>query len=140
MSFPYSISSGGHDYVILSALDTFSQLKIARKLAPATPVVEGLVNPENRDKNKELLTVMALANISDDDVDLLIKLCLTNIVRRSPSGDSKIQTPSGQLQFDDITLKVLMELTVKTIELNVGDFFHTALVELDKEATKLQGT
>ena len=140
MSFPYPISAGGHDYVILSALDTFSQLKIARKLAPATPVVEGLVNPENRDKNKELLTVMALANIADEDVDLLIKLCLTNIIRRSPNGDAKIQTPSGQLQFDDITLKTLMELTVKSIELNVGDFFHTALVELDKEATKAQGT
>lgn len=135
MNFPYPLTLDGKEYIILTALDTFSQLKVARKLSPAMPVVEGLIDPANSGKNLELLAVMALSNLADEDVDLLIKLCLGTTVRRNPNGEnSKILTPSGQLQFDDISLKTLMDLTVKSIELNVGDFFHTALVDLDQKA------
>lgn len=111
-----------------SALDTFAQLHIARKLSPSIPIVEGLIDPANSDKNKDILTVLMLSHIPDADSEYVVRKCMSVVTRRSGNEKAtRIQAPDGSMMFDDITLADMLELTVLVIEENLGDFFRTAL-------------
>lgn len=120
-------------YSTTGKLDVFTQLHIARKLGPAIAVVEGLVNPANADKDKSLISVMMLSQVPDQDVDFIMRKCLSVVVRRQGDSLAKIQSPNGQLMFDDIDLDALLTLTVAVLEESLGDFFRTSLARLTQE-------
>src|SRR5512135_2594111 len=98
------ISVGGHEYSTLSRMDAFAQLQLARKLGPALPIIEGLVSVENAEKDKNLLTVLMLSHISDEDTKFVITKCLSVVGRHEGGKVAKIQTPGGELMYDDIGL------------------------------------
>ncbi len=125
------LTIGNHVYETSGNLNTFEQLHVARKLGPAVPMVQGLLDPANADKDKELLFVLMLSQIDDASTEYIVQKCLSVVKRKQPTGPSApIQTKEGTLMFDDIGLAGLIELTVAVIEENLGDFFRTALAQL----------
>lgn len=127
----------GIEYATKGALDTFTQLHVARKLGPAMGIVAGLVDPANMDKEKALLTVLLLSHISDEDAEYVVKKCLSVVTRAQPAGGfAAVATPAGQLMFADITMESMLEIAIGVIEENLGDFFRIALARLDQEAQK----
>lgn len=119
---------GGNVYSLSQKLDAFTQLHVARKLGPALPIVEGLVDERNAGKDKTVLTVLMLAQLSDADTEFVIRKCLGVVVRHQSGGrPAKIQSPDGSLMFDDIDMQTMLDLTIAVIEENLGDFFRTAL-------------
>ena len=122
---------GGKKYSV-GKVDTFTQLHLARKLGPSIPIIDGLIDQRNAEKNKDLLTVLMFSHISDTDVEFVIRKCLSVVHRRQDDGKPvKIQAQDGTLMFDDISLSEMMELTVKVINENLGDFFRTALASME---------
>ena len=111
-------------------LDVFSQMHLVRKLGAALPVLEGMTDTRNASKDKTLLTVLMLANISDADSEFVVKKCLSVVTRKQGSSFAKLQTPDGHMMFDDISLSAMLEITVAVIEENLGNFFRTALSDL----------
>lgn len=125
------LTIGNHSYETSGFLDTFTQLHVARKLGPAVPMVQGLLDPANANKDKDLLFVLMLSQIDDSSTEYIIGKCLNVVKRKQESGPSaKIQAPDGSLMFDDIGLAGMLEITVAVIEENLGDFFRTALAKL----------
>ena len=121
----------GEKQYVTGKVDTFTQLHLARKLGPSIPIVEGLIDPRNAEKDKAVLTVLMLSHISDVDAEFVIRKCLSVVHRRQGDGKpAKVQSPDGTLMFDDITLSQMLELTVAVIEENLGDFFRTALASM----------
>ena len=126
---------GDKHFIISGTLDAFAQLHMARKLGPAIPIIEGVIGERNADKDKSILTVLMLAHISDSDTDFVMRKCLSLVYRKQgeTSKPAKIQAQDGSLMFEDITLSEMLQLTVAVIEENLGDFFRTALANLDRE-------
>lgn len=121
----------GNNVYLTGKIDTFTQLHLARKLGPALPIVEGLIDPRNAEKDKSVLTVLMLSHISDVDTDFVIRKCMSVVHRKQGEGKpAKVQAPDGTLMFDDISLSDMLELTVAVIEENLGDFFRTALASM----------
>jgi hypothetical protein len=115
-------------YVTTERLNAFDQLHLARKLSPALPIIEGLVDPANVGKDKQVLTVLLLSHVADADVDFVLRKCLRVVCRRQADGQlARLQSSDGQLMFSDTSLADLLELAVNVIEENLGDFFRTAL-------------
>lgn len=128
------LTVGGKRYATSTKLDAFVQLHIARKLGPALPIVEGLVDPANVAKDKSVLTLLMFSHISDTDTEFIIRKCLSVVQRRQEDGKPvKIQAPDGSLMFDDIPLADLLTLTVAVVDENLGDFFRTALDSIAKQ-------
>lgn len=118
----------GVRYITSGPLDAFTQLHIARKLGPALPILEGMVDHRNDGKDKGLLSVLMLAQIPDSDTEYVLRKCLAVVMRqRDTERPAKIQAPDGTLMFDDITMQTMLQLAVDVIEENLGDFFRTAL-------------
>jgi hypothetical protein len=129
-----NITLGGKNYSALNRLDAFTQLHVSRKLAPALPLMQGMVNPANAEKDKTLLTVLMLSNVSDDDVEYIIKKCLSVVTREQEGGrQAKIQSSDGSLMFDDIKMEDMLKLTFEIVEENLGDFFRDALSVMTPE-------
>lgn len=125
-------------YSTLGQLDAFTQLHVARKLSPSMPIVQGLVSPANREKDKTVLVVMMLSRLPDADCEYVIRKCLGVVGRHEPNGPpAKVLDPAGKPMFSDMTMQDMLDLTIAVVEENLGDFFRTALASLDKEA---QGT
>ena len=127
---------GNFKYVSNGKLDAFTQLHIARKLGPAFPMVEGLVDKENLSKDKTLLMVVALSRLNDADTEYVVKKSLGVVSRIGSDGQPFIiQTREGHLMFDDLVLSDILKITIEVLEENLGDFFRGALSALtQKEA------
>ena len=117
----------GITFVTMGKLDAFAQLNIARKLGPALPIVEGLIRPENAEKDKGILTVLMLSRLSDEDSEFVIRKCLSVVGRRDGSKTFKVTGPDGSLMYDDLSMATMLDLAVDVIEENLGGFFRTAL-------------
>ena len=129
------LTVSGKRYATSSKLDAFTQLHMARKLGPSIPIVEGLIDPRNADKDKGILAVLMLSHISDADSEYVIRKCMSVIMRRQDDGKPvKVQAGDGSLMFDDMSLSDMLELSVVVIEENLGDFFRTALASMAQQA------
>ena len=120
------------NYVTTGKLSAKTQLKISRKLSPAIPLVDGMLNSENADKDKKLIALFMLARIPDEDSEAVVDTCLGLVFRRQESGLAKVQATNGTLMFDDLTLSDLLEITASVIAENLGDFFRITLSNLAK--------
>lgn len=120
------------EYILTEKLNAFDQLTLVRKLSPAIPVVDGLIREENKAKDKNLLTVLMLGQLSDADSEYVVKKCLSVVSRVQETGTAKVQSPTGQLMFDDMSMADILQLVSQVIEVNVGDFLRTALSDLNK--------
>ena len=117
-------------YKLSGKLDVFTQLSLARKLAPAIPLVDVQLKMENKDKPKSILVVMMLSQINDSDSDYIVKKSLSLVLRKQMDGSfAKLQAANGSMMFDDVTMDEILELVSWVVEDNLGDFFRTALTD-----------
>lgn len=134
---PTNIDLGGRLFFI-GKLNAFDQLLVARKIAPALPVIDGLVREENSKKDLGLLMIIALGQLSDSASNDVMLKCLSVVtVSQSVDGKmAKITNSNGDLMFEDITMDTIVTLVSKVIEVNLGNFFRTALSGLEAETVK----
>lgn len=117
-------------YRLSGKLDVFTQLALARKLAPAIPIVDIQLKAENKDKPKGILVVMMLSQIDDNDSQYVVNKCLSVVLRKQDDGNfAKVQATNSALMFDDLTMSDVLELVSWVIEENLGDFLRTALID-----------
>jgi len=128
-------------YAVTGTLDAFTQLHVARKLAPAIPLLEGVLADRNAGKDSTVLAVLALAQLSDADTEYVMRKCLSVVVRQTPDAKpAKLLAADGTLMFQDTPMAVLLALTVTVIDEALGDFFRTALAPLNPAAGAVPAT
>lgn len=120
------IEINGHEYRA-TKLSVFDQLKVTRKLLP---VLSGLTGELQKLQQGEMpmaavLPVMAnaIAQMSDEDCNAILHPCLAVVSRKN----TKAWTPifrQGELMFDDIDLKTMLEIVAQVIGDSLGNFFH----------------
>lgn len=124
----------GNDYRA-GKLSVFEQLKVSRKLLP---VLAGLVNDFRRvevtaddiDIDGAINTLLpkvasAVADLSDDDVNAILRPCLSVVSRRH----MKTWVPvcaEGDMRFDDIDLLVMLQLVARVVADSLGNFLPDA--------------
>ncbi len=121
---------GSHEYVTTRQLSAFAQLALARKLTPAVPILSGMVDKNNADKDRSLLVLLALAKLDDQEADYVMKTCLAVVSRVDHGQHAPLMARDGGLMYDDVTIAQMMELAMGVIEENLGDFFRSALANL----------
>jgi hypothetical protein len=126
----------GNNYRI-SKLDAFAQLNIARKLAPISIMIERMMVEENKGKDSTFLVLLMLGQLPDAESEQVMRKCITAVAREEDQGRkySPLCSPSGQLMYEDISMKALIDLTAHVITSNLGDFFLTALQRLEAVPT-----
>lgn len=146
---------GGHNYQA-RPMDVFDQMVVAKRLAPLmagimTPEILGSamsglaaagnvvaldrVRPKkgavklSKDSASTMLQAMAtaIASLSDEDVLLVTKKCLALCTREQPNaGWAPVTNANGDLQFADITVPQVLQISYKVIEPCIAGFFTTA--------------
>ena len=117
----------------INKLDAFAQLNIARKLAPVSIMIERMMVEENKGKDSTFLILLMLGQLSDEESEKLMRKCIQAVAREEDHGKryAPLCAPSGQLMYEDISMKALIDLTAHVITSNLGDFFLTALQRLE---------
>lgn len=142
------IELAGGTYKI-GTLDAFKQFHVARRLAPAlfalseaaASVGEAgnsfLNDSESSDaqddapkSNSGTVAVLvafrpvaeAIARMSDDDANYVLKTCLSVVFRQQGTGWQRIMVKDNLL-FQDITMQTMMQLAARVIQGNMGNFF-----------------
>lgn len=146
---------GGQHYQA-RPMDVFDQMVVAKRLAPLmagiiTPEILGSamsglaaqanvvaldrVRPKkggvklSKDSATTLLQALAtaIASLSDEDVLLVTKKCLALCSRQQPNvGWSALTNANGDLQFHDITVPQVLQISYKVVEQHLAGFFSTA--------------
>lgn len=141
------LTVGDHDYRI-GKLDARKQFHLARRLAPvfgriaanakASGISETITEKKEDDSVKETLAAASkffdlivgpvadsLAKMTDEEADYILFTCM-GVVDRKEGSDSwaKVKaTGQDKLMYQDIELQDLVQLTVATIQENLGSFF-----------------
>jgi tail assembly chaperone len=107
------------------------QWNIVRRLSPVIAEVLPALNKLSLDKGDvgtdlKVATIQpfmdAIGKLSDTDSDYIIDTCMRAATRGRESGWSRVMTPDGQFMFDDIDMRTMLEITVRTLLENLGDF------------------
>lgn len=127
--------TAGLKYGTARKLAVTDQLLVSRKLAPAMPIMQGIVDKDNENKDMTILILMALGALPDESADLVTRKCLS-VVTAADVTDKQvpIQAPNGSFMFQEVSLQDVLHLTALVIEENLGDFFRTALSSLSDAA------
>jgi hypothetical protein len=125
----------GQVYATRAKMSVGDQFAVARRLGPTVPVLQGLLDKENLDKERSLLTVLMFSHISDDATEFVKSKCLNLVDRSDVTGKmAPLTDGKGNLMFHDVSLPAMLELVIAVIDENLGDFFRTALVSLAEQA------
>jgi len=112
-----------------------AQLLVARKVGAMIPIVQPLVAKANAGKDKTLLALMLLGNLSDEASDQVTKACLGVVSTQDVTGAFvRLTNPQGGFMFQDVAVEDIFAVTAMVIAENLGDFFRTALGSLEAEA------
>ncbi len=122
----------GHAYVV-GPMDVFTQLQIARKFVATSTVIGTLMDEKNKDKDTTLLVTVLLSYFSDEDSDFVVRKCLSVVSRRDGDKYAKVMSAGG-LMYSDIGLSEMLGITKAVVVGVLGDFFGTALANLEGAA------
>jgi hypothetical protein len=129
--------SNGRQYATVNKLSVTDQFAIARKLGAVMPLIGPMVEPDNVQKDKTLLTLLMLGNLSDDHSAFVTGRCLSVVTTTDDKGNvCRLTAPNGTFMFQDVTVKDILDLSAAVIEENLGDFFRIALGSLSAQAAK----
>lgn len=132
------VTVGGQTYRV-GRLDAMKQFHVARKLAPVITTLGGMSDVVRSLKGGEaaggielasLRPVMdALASMPEADCEFILGTCLAAVQRKSDGGTG--WTPiwnagAKRLQFEDIGLTGMLEITAAVLRSNLGNFFPAA--------------
>lgn len=126
-----------------------TQLHVLRRLGPALvaviPTVIKLTQADEAMSDEETVklvgtlmdaipdTTMAIAAMSDRDVDYVIDACLDASYIMQGDTPARVRM-NGALMFHDINLPTMIQLSYKVIEVSCADFFPTGLLKDSKAA------
>lgn len=146
------ITVGQHSYVI-GKLDVFSQAHVSRRITPIIPTIAPLLAEvakggiqemvdklELASKNENGGAVLAdidlsglanaampfadaLAGMSDENADYVLKKCLS-VVRRDTGGVLANVCSNGVLMFDDLDLGDMLPLVIAVLRTSLGNFIR----------------
>lgn len=115
----------------IGKLDAFTQFHIARRLAPiqlAMGISAGeLATKASADEAAIAAAIMGpiadiVSKMPQDDVDYILKTCLAAVSRQQGEAYARVLV-SGSLMFSDITMQVMLRLTIAVIKENLDGFF-----------------
>ena len=128
------IELGGNAYEI-GRIDAMRQLHVSRRVLPVLIAagigVAQLVQDPGKTVDDSWLMLVAdgamavVARMSDEDVDYVVQHCLA-VVKRRPVGSDLPWAPvmNGKMfQFQDMDMRVIVQVVVATLRENVGSFF-----------------
>lgn len=128
----------GNDYSI-GVMDAFTQFHVARRVAPAMQAL-GLSILELTELGKELQNDTAMlamskpvldviSKMSNEDVDYVLKACMKVVSRRPSGAEAPWQTVmnGGNLQFADILMPQMIQITMNVLKERLGGFFGPLL-------------
>ena len=73
----------------------------------------------------------AIGELSDESSDYIIGNCLSVCqINKVGTTWAALATPSGQIMFQDLSLKTMLRLTVLTLQENLSDFFSVPVGSL----------
>lgn len=126
---------GGREYRV-SPMSTFDQAAIAKRLFPIFETLQAVAREvqamrgdgSEMDMERMLPLLMpigrAIATMSDEDTNLLIRKCLGAVKRKDSSGWHGVWNDRAQQpQFEDIDFREQMQLVVAVIQTRFGGFF-----------------
>lgn len=124
---PIEVEVGPHTYRI-SKMDAFSQLHVARKMAP---LLAGLKSLTDLSLDEAFLPIAkALSEMSDQDVEYVLTKCLAVCARKMPAGMNGYQpvwnSHAKRPQYEDLDLPVMLQLSARVIQENLGSFLGAA--------------
>lgn len=149
------VDLAGHTYRI-GKLNARQQLHVARRLS-GTPISaligastggsgvsdavreralqSGINLEEMQDMLPRLLpslSLRSLSMLSQADCDFVVDTCLSVCARREGNAGAQGWMPvwnagAGQMQFQDLDLSVMLDLTVEVLKENLGNFFGDSL-------------
>lgn len=126
-------------------LNAFEQFHIARKIAP----ILSKMGETKKDKDANaspgqadlagLLSPMldALAEMPEEDCNYVLYRCL-GVVQRHQGGSmwAPVWNPSAKrLQFEDIDMQVMIQITMNVLGDNLGNFLNTPVPALGEQAS-----
>jgi hypothetical protein len=116
-------------------LNAFKQFHLMRKLLPLfsgmgeslsqMPATVG--SGEGQFWHSLSPIAQAVADMSDDDSEWIIKTCLAAVTVFNGRNWVPVATPTGELMFEDIDLSQMLQLAFGVIQENLGNFFPGAL-------------
>lgn len=117
----------GHEYSSRK-LDTFKQLHLVRRAAPAL----GSIVKAQQAGARTIVDYAgpmadAVAGLPEDDFDWVVHTCLGVVQRKQGSNWTAVDT-NATLMFDDIELPELLQILGKVIMENLGRFFPQSVI------------
>lgn len=146
------ITVGQHNYVI-GKLDVFLQAHISRRITPIIPTIAPLLAEVAKGGIQEMIDKLelaskddgagavladvdlsglasaampfadALAGMSDENADYVLKKCLS-VVKRDTGGSLANICVNGSLMFDDLELGDMLPLVIAVLRTSLGNFIR----------------
>lgn len=146
---------GQHRYMV-GRLDAFAQFHVSRRIAPVVPTLLPVLAEFSKNEVQAALAsaqdaeavdinaftglgtaVMpfaeALAQMSDENADYVIKTCLS-VVKRVTDGGLSAVVRQGNLMFDDLDLSGLLPLVIAVLRSSLGNFIQGLLIKEIQQA------
>jgi len=120
----------GEQHYRTAKLDAFKQFHISRKLLPVLSGLfgrAGMAGPEGQVDVTSIIDGVSatLASMPDADCEYVLQQCLAVTSRQQGNAWAKVwDSNSRSLMFDDIDMSVMLQITVKVVQENLGNFFH----------------
>lgn len=140
------IELDGHTYRI-GKLDAIKQWHVFRRLIPVLGSFSGLFSIDqdvvrSTMLNQFLPVFKQLGAMSDLDTDFVLNTCLSVVTRKDtvvPDGWQRVMIQPGHLQFDDIEMVLMLQLTKYVVMENLSSFFTQAASADSPEAGQQPG-
>ncbi len=124
-------------------IPALAQFHIVRRLAPVIGELLGAIDPKKFKGGKadisegEMIKVLgpittALAKLSDEEANYVLFGLLKAVTRKQIGGGWAKVVTGESLMFEDIDMKVMIQLSVKSFMVNLGGFIN-ALPSASKE-------
>lgn len=116
---------------LVGTLDCFKQFSVARRLGPLLLSFFSALTESPAGQDIEALVsaplVAQLAKMPEEDVDHVLKTCLSVVRVKQVDGSSSpiYDAGSKQLRYQDLQMPAMMQLVVAVIKDNLGSFFPT---------------
>jgi hypothetical protein len=135
------LTINGLDYKF-DKIPALAQFHIVRRLAPIIGELLGAIDPkkfkegsglDQSEMVKALVPITtALAKLTDEDANYILFGLLKAVTRKQVGGGWAKVVTGEVLMFDDIDMKVMIQLAVKVFMVNLGGFIN-ALPSVSKE-------
>ncbi len=105
-------------------LDAFKQFHLSRRLVPVIGALATLASADSADFNAVVGPLSsAIASMPDADCDYILKTCMAAVSIQQGNVWSPVMR-DGVVMFEQIDLKVLLQIAAKVIQDNLAGFFQ----------------